>query len=66
MLVQFVWSNASSLLNRSPSQVPRLVLPDELFVSIGRSLGGEVNRGLQFLQDVACGGNLKQFIVVGS
>lgn len=51
--------------NRSTSQVPRVVLPDELFVSIGRSVGAEVNRGLQFLQDVACGGNLKQFLVVG-
>ncbi|KAE8718573.1 Reticulon-like protein B8 [Hibiscus syriacus] len=35
MLAQFVWSNASGFLNRSSSQVPRLVLPDELFVSIG-------------------------------
>ncbi|KAB2062606.1 hypothetical protein ES319_A10G163500v1 [Gossypium barbadense] len=64
MLAQFVWSNASGLLNRSSSQVPRLVLPDELFVSIGRSVGAEVNRGLQYLQDVACQGNLKQFLVV--
>ncbi|KAA3479957.1 reticulon-like protein B8 [Gossypium australe] len=64
MVVQFVWSNASGLLNRSSSQVPRLVLPDELFVSIGRSVGAEVNRGLQYLQDVACQGNLKQFLVV--
>ncbi|XVF16788.1 hypothetical protein REPUB_Repub10bG0062200 [Reevesia pubescens] len=64
MLAQFVWSNASGLLNSSPSRVPRLVLPKELFVSIGRSLGAEVNRGLQFLQDVACGGNLKQFLLV--
>ncbi|EOX93081.1 Reticulon family protein [Theobroma cacao] len=64
MLAQFVWSNASGLLNRSPSEVPRLFLPEELFVGIGRSLGGEVNRGLHFLQDVACGGNLKQFLVV--
>ncbi|MBA0628482.1 hypothetical protein Godav_023204 [Gossypium davidsonii] len=66
MVAQFVWSNASGLLNRSSSQVPRLVLPDELFVSIGRSVGAEVNRGLQYLQDVSCQGNLKQFLVVGS
>ncbi|GMI93114.1 reticulon-like B 8 [Hibiscus trionum] len=66
MLAQFVWSNASGFLNRSSSQVPRLVLPDELFVSLGRSVGAEVNRGLQYLQDVACRGNLKQFLVVGS
>ncbi|MBA0696091.1 hypothetical protein Goari_002678, partial [Gossypium aridum] len=64
MVAQFVWSNASGLLNRSSSQVPRLVLPDELFVSIGRSVGAEVNRGLQYLQDVSCQGNLKQFLVV--
>ncbi|GMJ08587.1 reticulon-like B 8 [Hibiscus trionum] len=64
MLAQFVWSNASGFLNRSSSQVPRLVLPDELFVSIGRSVGAELNRGLQLLQDVACRGNLKQFLVV--
>ncbi|XP_039045739.1 reticulon-like protein B8 [Hibiscus syriacus] len=64
MLAQFVWSNASGFLNRSSSQVPRLVLPDELFVSIGRSVGSEVNRRLQFLQDVACQGNLKQFLVI--
>ncbi|KAL4289720.1 hypothetical protein GQ457_14G002280 [Hibiscus cannabinus] len=64
MLAQFVWSNASGFLNRSSSQVPRLVLPDELFVSIGRSIGAELNRGLQLLQDVACRGNLKQFLVV--
>ncbi|MBA0779762.1 hypothetical protein Gotri_003973 [Gossypium trilobum] len=64
MVAQFVWSNASGLLNRSSSQVPRLVLPDELFVSIGRSVGAEVNRCLQYLQDVSCQGNLKQFLVV--
>lgn len=52
--------------NRSSSQVPRLVLPDELFVGIGRTVGAEVNQCIQYLQDVACQGNLKQFLVVGS
>ncbi|KAJ6953128.1 reticulon-like protein B8 [Populus alba x Populus x berolinensis] len=62
MLAQFVWINASGLMNGSPSQVPRLVLPDDIFVSIGRSIGAEVNRSLLFLQDLSCGGNLKQFL----
>ncbi|XP_077221401.1 reticulon-like protein B8 [Tasmannia lanceolata] len=62
MLMQFILSNASGLLNRSPSQVPRLVLPDELFVNIAVNVGAEVNRFLLFLQDVATGGNLKQFL----
>ncbi|GLU03979.1 hypothetical protein SLE2022_211480 [Rubroshorea leprosula] len=64
MLAQFIWSNASGLMNRSPSKVPRLVLPNDLFVNVGRSLGAEINRALQFLQDVACRGSLKQFLVV--
>lgn len=50
--------------NRSPSSVPRLVLPDEFFVNIGRLIGSEVNRALSFLQDVACEGSLKQFVLV--
>ncbi|KAK2983451.1 hypothetical protein RJ640_026734 [Escallonia rubra] len=67
MLAQFVWSNASGVINsdnRSPSKVPRLVLPDELFVNIAISIGSEVNRALGFLQDVACGGKIKQLLVV--
>ncbi|KAJ4828925.1 Reticulon-like protein B8 [Turnera subulata] len=64
MLCQFVWTNASGFLSRSPSKVPRVVVPQEVFVSIGRTIGAEVNHALQFLQDVACGGNLKQFLLV--
>ncbi|XP_051136279.1 reticulon-like protein B8 isoform X2 [Andrographis paniculata] len=66
MLVQFLWKNASGMLNsrRSSSRVPRLVLPEEVFVNIGKLVGSEVNRGLGFLQDVACKGSIKQFIVV--
>lgn len=49
---------------RSPSKVPRLVLPKDFFVNIAVSVGYEVNRALEFLQDVAIGGNLKQLLVV--
>ncbi|GAV60002.1 Reticulon domain-containing protein [Cephalotus follicularis] len=64
MLAQFIWTNGSGFLKSSPSRVPRLILPDELFANIGLSVGAEVNRVLRFLQDVACGGNLKQFLTV--
>ncbi|CAK9133183.1 unnamed protein product [Ilex paraguariensis] len=63
MVAQFVWSNASALLNRSPS-IPRLVLPEELFVNIAVTVGAQVNVFLGFVQDVACGRNMKQFLVV--
>ncbi|XP_050249438.1 reticulon-like protein B8 isoform X1 [Quercus robur] len=66
MLAQFIWTNASGLFNsgRSQSKVPRLVLPKEIFVNIAVQIGAEVNRALGFLQDVACGGNIKQFLLV--
>ncbi|RRT38172.1 hypothetical protein BHM03_00036808 [Ensete ventricosum] len=64
MLVQFAWSTASVVLNRSTSQVPRLVIPDDLFADVAVSLGAQINQFLGFIQDVACERNLKQFIVV--
>ncbi|XP_068335503.1 reticulon-like protein B8 isoform X1 [Pyrus communis] len=68
MLVQFLWSNFSGMISSSsPSKVPRLVLPEDLFVNIAVSIGAEINQGLAFVQDVAYGGNVKQFLmVVGS
>ncbi|KAG2318096.1 hypothetical protein Bca52824_021218 [Brassica carinata] len=64
MIVQFVWSNASGALNRSSqSRVPRLVLPKDFFADVGVTVGTEVNRGLMFLQDLACRGSLKQFLM---
>lgn len=49
--------------NRS-SRVPRVTLPQDIFVNAGKLAGAEVNRGLYYLQDVACGGNVKQFLAV--
>ncbi|KAF6149191.1 hypothetical protein GIB67_026047, partial [Kingdonia uniflora] len=66
MVAQFLWPNASGLMNRSPSQVPRFVLHDELFVNIAITIGVEVNHFLVFHQNVAYGGNLKEFLAVFS
>jgi len=69
MLAQFIWSNASGLFSsgRSQTKVPRVALPKEMFVDIAITISAEVNRALRFLQDVACGGNIKQLLgVVGS
>ncbi|XP_068654595.1 reticulon-like protein B8 isoform X2 [Aristolochia californica] len=64
MLMQFVWANASGLLNRSQSRVPRLVIPDELFVNVAVTVGAEVNRFLNYLQDVSTKRNVKKFLVI--
>ena len=50
--------------DRKPSKVPRFVLPEDFFVNIATAIYAEVNHGLRFLEDVSCGGNLKQFLLV--
>ncbi|XP_068657336.1 reticulon-like protein B8 [Aristolochia californica] len=64
MLIQFVWANASGLVNRSQSKVPRLLIPDELFVNVAVTVGAEVNRFLSYLQDVSTGRNVKLFLMI--
>lgn len=64
MVVQFAWSSFAGMLNGSPSNVPRVELPDELFEKIGASVGTLVNNLLGILQDVSCGSNLKRFLLV--
>ncbi|XP_049931235.1 retrovirus-related Pol polyprotein from transposon RE1 isoform X2 [Nymphaea colorata] len=66
MCIVFLWSNASALVNRSQAQVPRVVCPEELFVNIAISFGAQLNLFLGFLQDVASGRNLKQFLLVAA
>ncbi|KAG0541597.1 hypothetical protein BDA96_02G030400 [Sorghum bicolor] len=65
MAVQFAWSTFAAVLNRgSPSSVPRVQLPEELFANVGAAVGAQVNRALGFLQDVSCGRDLKQLLIV--
>ncbi|VAH46165.1 unnamed protein product [Triticum turgidum subsp. durum] len=64
MVVQFGWSSFAGMLNGSPSNVPRVELPEELFANIGAAVGAQVNKFLGSLQDVSCGRDLKQFLMV--
>jgi hypothetical protein len=66
MVVQFAWSTFAGMLNGSPSKVPRVELPDELFANIGSAIGTQVNKFLGTLQDVSCGRDLKNFLLVWS
>jgi hypothetical protein len=59
MAAQFAWSTV-----RGPSNVPRVELPEEMFANAGAAVGAQVNKALGAVQDVACGRNLKQFLLV--
>lgn len=64
MVIQFGWSSFAGMLNGSPSNVPRVELPEELFANIGAAVGAQVNNFLGSLQDVSSGRDLKQFLMV--
>uniref|UniRef100_A0A0D9WVC9 Reticulon-like protein n=1 Tax=Leersia perrieri TaxID=77586 RepID=A0A0D9WVC9_9ORYZ len=64
MVVQFAWFTFAGMFNGSPSKVPRVELPDELFANIGSAVGTQVNKFLGTLQDVSCGRDLKKFLLL--
>eukprot|EP01018_Ginkgo_biloba_P029529 Gb_22667 [translate_table: standard] len=66
MSILFLWTNAAAFINRSPPQIPRVALPEDLFVKSAIALRAEINRFLDFLQDVASGRDLKTFLVVSA
>ena len=39
-------------------------LPEELFANAGAAAGAQVNMALGYLQDVSCGRDLKQLLIV--
>jgi hypothetical protein len=41
-------------------------LPEEVFANIGAAVGAQVNKFLGGLQDISCGRDLKQFLMVCS
>lgn len=64
MVAQFGWSSFAGMLNGSASNVPRVELPEELFANIGAAVGAQANKLLGSLQDISCGRDLKQFLMV--
>ncbi|KAJ1690022.1 hypothetical protein LUZ63_014177 [Rhynchospora breviuscula] len=63
MLLQFVWSNTARTF-KSSSEVPRIKLPDKLFMELAVSAGDQLNQFLGFIQDISCGRSLKDFVMI--
>jgi hypothetical protein len=62
--VLFVWSNASSFINKSPPRIPEVNISEELIVNIALSIRYEFNRGLRSLREIATGHSLQKFLIV--
>ncbi|XP_059304709.1 reticulon-like protein B2 [Lycium ferocissimum] len=64
LAVLFLWSNASTFINKSPPQIPEVILPEDIVLGVAAALRIEINRALEILRDIASGKELKKFLAV--
>eukprot|EP00262_Sarcandra_glabra_P020254 TRINITY_DN7982_c0_g1_i1.p1 TRINITY_DN7982_c0_g1~~TRINITY_DN7982_c0_g1_i1.p1 ORF type:complete len:253 (-),score=38.67 TRINITY_DN7982_c0_g1_i1:470-1228(-) len=60
----FLWSNATTFINKSPPRIPDLSIPEDVVVSVAKSLRFEINRAFHALRDIASGRDLRKFLAV--
>ncbi|XP_072983298.1 reticulon-like protein B5 [Typha latifolia] len=60
----FLWSNASTLINKTPPQIPDVNIPEDVAVDVALSLRCEINRALAVPRDIALRRDLKKFLAV--
>ncbi|EAY98759.1 hypothetical protein OsI_20691 [Oryza sativa Indica Group] len=60
----FLWSNASTFINKSPPNIPEVKIPEDLAVNVARSVRFEINRGFATLREIGLGHDLKKFLIV--
>ncbi|XWS61255.1 hypothetical protein CRYUN_Cryun07bG0110200 [Craigia yunnanensis] len=64
LAILFLWSNASNFINKSPPNIPEVVLPEKCVLEVASALRVEVNRALDVVRDIASGKDLKTFLGV--
>ncbi|KAK6117670.1 hypothetical protein DH2020_048587 [Rehmannia glutinosa] len=64
LAIIFLWSNASTFINKSPPKIPNVVIPEDIVLGVASSLRIEINRALAILRDVASGRDLKKFLAI--
>ncbi|KAK1264934.1 Reticulon-like protein B5 [Acorus gramineus] len=64
LAILFLWSNASSFVNKSPPKFPEVILPEEAFISVAQSVRYEINEAFATFHNVASGKDLKKFLMV--
>ncbi|KAI5647182.1 hypothetical protein M9H77_33187 [Catharanthus roseus] len=64
LAVLFLWSNATTFINKSPPRIPEVQLSEEPFLQVAAALRFEINRALAVLRQIASGKELKKFLAV--
>ncbi|KAI3983464.1 hypothetical protein MKX01_038884, partial [Papaver californicum] len=60
--VLFLWSNASTFIQKSRPKIPEVHLPEDPFLQIAAGLRIEINKALACLREIASGHDLKKFL----
>ncbi|XP_042505321.1 reticulon-like protein B2 [Macadamia integrifolia] len=64
LAILFVWSNATTFINKSPPHIPTVSIPEEPIIQFAAALRFEINRALAVLREIASGKDLKKFLAV--
>jgi len=64
LAVLFLWSNASTFINKTPPKIPHVHIPEEPVLQIASAFRIEINRAFTLLRDIASGRDLKKFLSV--
>lgn len=62
LAVLFLWSNASTFINKSRPHIPEFHIPEEPVLQVAAALRIEINNVFAFLRDIASGRDLKKFL----
>ncbi|CAK8579257.1 unnamed protein product [Lathyrus sativus] len=64
LAVLFLWSNASTFINKTPPKIPHVHIPEEPVLQIASAIRIEINRAFTLLREIASGRDLKKFLSV--
>ncbi|OIT07369.1 PREDICTED: reticulon-like protein B1 [Nicotiana attenuata] len=64
LAVLFLWSNATTFINKKPPHIPEIHLPQDPVLQVASALRIEINRALALLREIASGRELKKFLGV--
>lgn len=64
LAVIFLWSNASTFINKSPPRIPEVVIPDNIVRDVASAFRVEINSALAILREIASGKEVKKFLAV--
>ncbi|KAA8522462.1 hypothetical protein F0562_013177 [Nyssa sinensis] len=64
LAILFLWSNATTFINKSPPHIPEVYIPEEPVLQFATALRIEINRAFAVLRDIASGRDLKKFLSV--